>query len=66
MIADAIATNDSLLELDIEGNRLDINTSHMIAQALGTNENLRTLKVLMMIMMIMATALMMISLPDGS
>ena len=45
MIAEAIAVNPSLEELDISGNRLDFKTAVMIAKGLKQNEDLKVLKV---------------------
>lgn len=44
-VAEIISQNDQLQELDISGNRLDINCAGQIAKALRSNETLRTLKV---------------------
>ena len=44
-IADVIANNQALLELDITGNRLDYNTAQAISKALRRNEELHVLKV---------------------
>ncbi len=43
-IADVIANNQALLELDITGNRLDYNTALAISKALRRNEELHVLK----------------------
>ena len=44
-IADALAQQESLTELDISGNRISGDAAFLIAKALKTNEELRTLKV---------------------
>ncbi len=44
-IADVIANNQALLDLDITGNRLDFNTALAIAKSLRRNEELHVLKV---------------------
>ena len=44
-LADAIATNEALIELDISGNRLDIQSALLIAKAISTNEQLQILRV---------------------
>lgn len=45
MLADALATNASLLELDIEGNRLDMQVALVVGKALLKNDIIVTLKV---------------------
>ena len=46
-LADAIATNESLVELDISGNRLDIQSAFLIAKVINDNEQLQILKVVL-------------------
>lgn len=45
VIADALATNNSLLEIDISGNRLNADAAVKIAKAIFSNDNLRILRV---------------------
>lgn len=45
VIADALATNNSLLEIDISGNRLNAEAAVKIAKAIFSNDNLRILRV---------------------
>ena len=44
-VADAIANNRALLELDISGNRLDYRSALSISRAIKKNEELETLRV---------------------
>ena len=44
-IADVIANNAALLELDVSGNRLDYKTALAISRALRKNEELEVLRV---------------------
>lgn len=45
-IADAMMANQSLLELDISGNRLTYEVAIKMAKVLATNDSLRILKVM--------------------
>ena len=44
-LADALAAHESLLELDISGNRLALPVAKKMAQALSTNDTLKILRV---------------------
>lgn len=44
-IADALATNNSVMEIDISGNRLNADAAVKIAKSIFSNDNLRILRV---------------------
>ena len=44
-VADALMTNQALLELDMSGNRLGLDTAKRMAKVLTSNDSIRVLKV---------------------
>ena len=45
VIADAVGVNQTLEELDISGNRLDVTTAAILARSISKNEDLKVLRV---------------------
>lgn len=44
-VADALMTNQALLELDLSGNRLGLDTAKRMSKVLTSNDSIRVLKV---------------------
>lgn len=44
-VADALMTNQALLELDLSGNRLGLDTAKKMAKVLTVNDSIRVLRV---------------------
>lgn len=45
-VGEAMVSNNALLELDVSGNRLTVDTAMKMARMISSNDNIRTLRVI--------------------